>query len=233
MKNLLFILLFSSSLFSQTFNQTDENGKKNGVWKGIYSESKRPRYEGMFIHGSEVGVFKFFDDTAAGTVIATREFDQKTNSCYTIFYNQKSNKVSEGKVANKQFEGLWKYYHEDSNQIMTLENYANGKLVGVRTVYYKSGKIAQETQYKNGVKDGLNKQYDENGIVLESSNFKNNEYNGAAIFRSPANVVVAKGVFVNGKKSGIWEFNSNGKITKENMSLPNRRKFAKKPLPKP
>ena len=60
--------MFSISLFAQEFNQLDSNGKKQGLWKGVYEESKRPRYEGTFEHGKEVGMFKFFDDTKAGTV---------------------------------------------------------------------------------------------------------------------------------------------------------------------
>src|SRR5690242_15808174 len=110
----IFLFLFQTVvLFAQDLNQLDGNGKKHGLWKGIYEESKRPRYEGTFDHGKEVGVFKFFDDTKAGTVIATRDFSAGDNSCYTIFYNQKNNKVSEGKVLNKLFVGEWKYYHED------------------------------------------------------------------------------------------------------------------------
>ena len=107
MKYILTFLLLSISVISvaQEFNKLDENGKKHGLWKGIYEESQRPRYEGTFEHGKETGMFKFFDDTKAGTVIATREFNSKDNSCYTIFYNQKNNKVSEGKVVNKVYEG--------------------------------------------------------------------------------------------------------------------------------
>ena len=62
MKYILLGLLISLSVFSQDFNKLDENGKKNGLWKGIYEESKRPRYEGTFEHGKEIGMFKFFDD---------------------------------------------------------------------------------------------------------------------------------------------------------------------------
>ena len=123
MKYIVIIFFFTVSIFGQNTNQLDTNGKKQGVWKGIYEESKRPRYEGTFEHGKEVGMFKFFDDTNAGTVIATREFNTKDNSCYTIFYNQKGNKVSEGKLVNKLHEGEWKYYHENSPLVMTSENY--------------------------------------------------------------------------------------------------------------
>jgi antitoxin component YwqK of YwqJK toxin-antitoxin module len=230
MKKLLLILFFSSSIFAQETNKLDEKGLKHGLWKGAFEESKRPRYEGTFEHGKEVGLFKFFDDTKAGTVIATREFNPKDNSCYTIFYNQNKNKVSEGKLINKEYVDEWKYYHEDSPQIMTIENYVNGKLNGLRSVFYPSGKIAEEINYKNGIKEGSYKNYAENGIVFEESIYKNGEYDGLAIFRSPQNVVVAKGMYAKGVKVGIWEFNTNGKITKENMSKQKVRKFIKRPI---
>ena len=50
----IMVFWFSTTLFSQSeFNKSDEYGKKNGVWKGIYEESKRPRYEGTFDHGKK------------------------------------------------------------------------------------------------------------------------------------------------------------------------------------
>lgn len=224
------ILLLTTVSFSQEINKLDAQGKKDGLWKGKYESSKRPRYEGAFNHGKEVGIFKFFDDTQVGTVVATREFSDKDNSCYTIFYNQKKSKVSEGKVVNKLFEGEWKYYHEDSEKIMTLENYVGGKLNGIRKVFYVDGKIAEETTYKLDVKNGSYKKYAANGIVFEESNYKNGQLDGPAIFRNDKNIVVSKGLFKNGKKEGIWEFNNNGKITKENASKPNKIKFVKKPI---
>ena len=221
MKYLLLSLLISISVFAQDINKLDENGKKNGLWKGFYEESKRPRYEGVFEHGKEIGTFKFYDDTKAGTVIATREFNAKDNSCYTIFYNQNKNKVSEGKVLNKQFEGEWKYYHEDLPSIMTLELYVNGKLNGIRKVFYKSGEIAEETAYKDGIKSGAYKSYAENGIVLEESIYKNGEYDGQAIYRNVDNQIAAQGLFKNGKKVGMWKMLEKGKLKDVNMNYQN------------
>ena len=218
----LFLLFSSHIMIGQSdFNKLDEKGKKHGVWKGFYAESKRQRYEGTFEHGKEVGLFSFYDDTKAKSVMATREFNSTDNSAYTIFYDQAKNKVSEGKVINKLFDGEWKYYHKASKAIMTVENYKNGKLEGLRSVYYPNGKIAEETTYKNNVKDGVYKNYSENGIVLEESIYKNNEFNGLAVFKDPKGNIVSKGEFLNGKKSGIWQFYTNGKLVKEiNMSNP-------------
>jgi len=217
-------VLCCQAVFSQANNNPlDEKGKKHGVWKGTYEGSGRPRYEGTFEHGKEVGVFNFFDDTKAKSIIATRTFNPDDNSCYTIFYDQKKNIVSEGKEVNKLREGQWKYYHKASKSIMILENYKNGKLDGTRTVYYPSGKIVDEIIYKNGLKEGVYKKYSESGIVMESSFFKNGEYDGEAIYKDPNDLVVAKGMFKKGKKVGKWQFFVNGKLTsEEDMNKPKK-----------
>ena len=226
---LLFLVTTNASFSQNDFNKLDEKGLKNGVWKGFYEESKRPRYEGTFEHGKEIGTFKFFDDTKAGTVIATREFNKKDNSCYTIFYNQKNNKVSEGKVVNKVYEGEWLYYHEDLPSIMAREFYKKGKLNGKRTVYFKNNKVAEEVNYVNGLKEGAYKHYTENGILLEESNYVKGEFHGDAIFRDPEGNIVAKGKFKNGKKVGMWQFYELGKlVSEENMSYPKKAKKEKK-----
>ncbi|MFV5692591.1 toxin-antitoxin system YwqK family antitoxin [Flavobacterium sp. LT1R49] len=228
----IFVLFFLNVFYLQAqndFNKLDQNGKKHGLWRGLYEESKRPRYEGTFVHGKETGVFNFYDDTKVKSIIATREFNPADNSAYTIFYDQNKNKVSEGKVVNKLFEGQWKYYHQASKIVMTIENYINGKLEGLRTVFYPSGKIAEEISYKNNLKNGIYKKYTEKGIVLEESIFKNNEYNGLAIFKDTDGNIVSKGAFVNGKKTGIWQFFEKGKKVKDvNMNYPEKNIKSKK-----
>lgn len=222
-KKIILGLLFLNTVMvsAQDSNKSDASGKKDGIWKGTYEVSKRPRYEGTFNHGKETGIFSFFDDTKKGDVIATRDFSANDGSSYTIFYDQSKNKVSEGKEIGKASEGEWKYYHKASKVLMTLENYKNGKLEGIKTVYYPNAKIAEEMNYVGGLKEGIYKKYGQNGILLEQSTYKNNEYNGDAVFYDADGVVASKGKFVNGKKANMWQFYLKGKLTKEvNMSDP-------------
>ncbi|WP_343618555.1 hypothetical protein [Flavobacterium sp.] len=222
-KRILIVLAFINVFLvnAQTeFNKVDADGKKDGVWKGFY-ESKRPRYEGTFSHGKETGIFKFFDDTKKGDVIATRDFTANDGSSYTIFYDQSKNKVSEGKEIGKDREGEWKYYHKASKVLMISENYKKGKLDGPRTVYYPNAKVAEEMTYVNGSREGTYKKMGQNGTPLELTTYKNNEFNGDAVFYDADGAVASKGKFVNGKKAGIWQFYTKGKLTKEvNMSDP-------------
>lgn len=232
-KNSLWVLICLNIYGIQAqnvYNKLDDKGNKNGLWKGFYADTQNPKYEGTFDHGKEVGTFTFFDNTKTKIVIATREFNPKDNSAYTIFYDQLKNKVSEGKVVNKLYEGKWTYYHKASKTVMTIENYSKGNLEGLRSVFYPTGKIAEEINYKNNQKNGLYKRYTETGIIIEESHYKNDQFNGLAIFRDADDgKMVSKGKFVNGKKTGIWQFFEKGKLVKEeNMSFPQSSSKAKK-----
>lgn len=224
----IIVLFVMSFVFSnaQEINQLNPKGNRHGLWKGVYEKSKRPRYEGVFNDGKETGIFKYFDDTKAGTVIATRDFSKGNGSCYTIFYDQKGNKVSEGVLLNRIPEGEWKYYHFEKNAIMSVENYKKGKLHGEKKVFYKDGTLAEISNYSNGVLNGVYKKYAENSNLLEESGYKDGHLNGAVSYYDGANNLVFKGEYKNGKKVGYWETYENGKlVSKEKVTHYTRKTF--------
>src|SRR5690554_6112593 len=199
----------------EKINQFDQAGNRHGLWKGVHEETNRPRYEGVFKNGKETGVFKYFDDTRAGSVIATRDFSKGDGSAYVTFFDQKGNKVSEGLInKNKQHEGEWRYYHKESPQLMTVETFANGKLHGKSTVYYPDGKLASETIYVNGVKEGVFKKYSQQGIVLEEIPYRNNQFYGLVTYRDIKGNIIAQGLYEKGLKKGIWKYYEDGKLIK-------------------
>lgn len=209
----LLLLVFTFS-FSQE-NQMDSSGKRHGLWKGYHEKTKKLRYEGNFDHGKELGVFKYYADNKENTLMATRDFSQGDGSCYTVFYDTKKFKVSEGNLVNKKPEGLWKYYHFESDKIMNLENYKNGKLNGEKNVYYKNGQIAEKSYYKAGSLDGKYVKYAENGNLIEESNYVNGNLNGKVAYYDGEGNVLVKGEYKNNKKSGTWETYENGKLVKK------------------
>ena len=219
MKNLVVLFLLAFAGLQAQTNQTDSEGRKHGLWKGVYPESKRPKYEGTFEHGKEVGVFKFFDDTKAGTVIATRDFSRQPGAAYTTFYDQRNNKVSEGNVVGKQYEGKWIYYHRQSPTIMATEFYKKGQLDGVRQVFYPDGKLAEETTYVAGVKSGLYKKYAQTGTVLEEVTYVNGELEGPAIYRNPDGKIMSKGNYKKGAKHGMWTITEDGKTRQQKFPI--------------
>ena len=222
------LVLFVLPVSAQDINKLDANGKKHGAWKGYFEESQRVKYEGTFDHGKETGIFTFYDDTKIHTVVATRDFSKGNNSAYTTFFDPKKNKVSEGNVVNKQYEGEWKYYHEASPAVMTTETYKEGKLHGKRTVFYKSGKVAEEAVYTNGIIEGPYRKYTENGVVLEEGTYKKGQLDGIVIYRDADGTIASKGPYVDGLKKGMWEFYKEGKLVKKEK-YPVVKKFAKLP----
>lgn len=218
MKKFFSIILFFSLLIVHSqdkINQFDEKGNRHGLWRGTHKESNRIRYEGSFEHGKEKGIFKYFDDTKAVKVIATRDFSKGDGSCYAVFYDQKGNKVSEGKLVNKLPEGEWKYYHFESKQLMSIEFYKKGKLNGFRKVFYREGTLAEETNYILGIKEGNSKTYSEKGKLIDSHNYKNGEFDGIASYYDGLGNKMYEGSYVNGKRVGTWKFFEKNKVIKE------------------
>lgn len=227
MKKILVLLTLLISFFNYSqdkINQLDDKGERHGLWKGIYEETKRPRYEGVFEHGKETGVFKYFDDTKAGKVIATRDFSRGNGYCYVTMFDRKDNIVSEGLLINKEYEGEWKIYHKESKVVMTSENYKKGKLNGVKKIFYDDGSVAEILNYVDGKREGNYKRYGVNEKILEDLNYKGNELHGLATFYDGLGKIILQGQYTNGVKSGIWKTYENGKVVKEETA----RKFSSK-----
>jgi antitoxin component YwqK of YwqJK toxin-antitoxin module len=194
-------------------NQNDAEGKRHGQWKGTYEKSKRPRYEGTFEHGKETGTFKYFNDDAKSTLMATRVFNAD-GSCYTTFFDENGKKVNEGKEVNKQREGEWKMYFKGKDMVLQLENYKAGKLDGLTKLYYDNGKVSEEINYKDGVRNGSYKKYTPAGKLEEDSVYKDGKLNGPATFYDDNGVLAAKGQYTGNIKSGKWLYYKNGKVEK-------------------
>ncbi|WP_235894338.1 toxin-antitoxin system YwqK family antitoxin [Flavobacterium zepuense] len=209
----VFFISICTGLQAQGTNKNDADGKRHGLWKGTYEASKRPRYEGTFDHGKETGTFKFFEDNAASILAATRTF-AADGSCITTSF-EKGVKSSEGKEVNKLREGEWKFYHPDGKAVMSIENYAKGKLTGTRKVFYTDGITAEEAQYTNGLKNGTYKKFSPKGTLFEQTTYKDDKLNGPAQFNSAQGQLTSKGNYTNDVKTGKWLYYTNGKLTKE------------------
>ena len=165
-----FLLFFGILFIQQTIlsqentNQFDANGKRHGVWKKYYPTTKQLRYEGQFNHGVETGVFKFYCQDCKDQPMAVKRFSSEGNVASVQYFTIKGKLVSEGEMEGKNRVGEWVYYQEKSKDVMTREQYTNGKLDGVKTTYYPNGEKTEETHYKNGLKQGENMYYSPEGV---------------------------------------------------------------------
>jgi len=215
---LLIILGFIPSLISaQDINQFDANGKRHGIWKKNFEKTDKIRYQGEFFHGKEIGLFKFYIYIKKRSVLtATKQFNEKDNSAEVKFFSSRGKVISEGKMNVKLYVGKWLYYHNNSEKIMTVENYNdNGVLHGKRFVYYKNGKLTEEANYIDGSIEGVSKWYSKEGVLLKAFIYENNELHGLAKYYAEDGVMLVQGSYKRGKKTGVWKYYNNGRLVKQ------------------
>lgn len=218
MRNIFVVLLLVASglVSAQNLNQFDADGERHGKWKKNFEGTKVVRYEGEFNHGKEVGQFKFYKNINEKPVLtATRDFNNDGTAKVT-FYASNGKVVSEGLMRDRTYVGAWKYYHNNSYQLMTLEHYNNsGELEGDRIVYYVNGQMAEETFYKNGKLDGKAIWYSEDGVIIKKYLYDMGLLHGKASFYDKAGKILAEGIYRNDKKHGIWKYYENGELKEE------------------
>ncbi len=222
-------LLVSTVVFSQEINQLDANGKRHGVWKKTFDNSNVLRYEGAFLHGKEVGLFKFYLNVKNKAVLsATKEFNENDNRAYVKFLASTGKVISEGTMDGKKYVGEWKYYQKSNNKLLIVEHYTDaGVLDGERLVYYPNGQVAEKQFYKNGLKDGVFTRYTDKNVVLEELVYVNGELHGYSKYYSPKGELIIEGAYKKGKKEGVWKYYENGKL-KEEKDLSETPKYIKK-----
>lgn len=212
----LFIIVsgINFSFAQEEFNKFDQAGKRDGKWRGYYEDTKVLRYEGTFKNGKEIGVFKYYDNVKKQQLLATREFNEANTSCFTVFYNGKS-KVSEGVIDNKKYQGQWRYFHKNSPSVMTIENYTDGQLNGVRKVFFPNEVLAEETNFVKGVKEGVSKKYNKKGILLEEFSYSKGEIDGVINYYDIKGDLIIKGQYKKGLAVGMWSYFKDGQKIKE------------------
>ena len=178
-----FLLIFVSTFaFAQEINQFDSEGKRHGIWKKNFEDTDQIRYHGAFEHGKEVGEFKFYKLVKKKSVLtATKVFNPNDNSAEVKFLASNGKVISEGKMNGKLYVGKWVYYHNKSDEIMTLENYNNnGELDGEKLVYYKEGVVAERANFVADKQQGKSLWYSIKGVLLKEFVYDNGELHGVA-----------------------------------------------------
>lgn len=212
------ILFFLSCIvIAQDVNQLDPDGNRHGIWEKKFDGTNQIRYLGEFNHGKEIGLFKYYELVKKKSVLsATKQFNKNDNLAYVKFLAANGKIISEGKMNGKLNVGEWKYYHGGSNKIMTIENYNDdGQLNGDRVVYYKDGKIAEESHYITGSLEGVSRWFSPKGIEIKTFVYEKNELHGMSKYFSDEGELLAEGLYKRGRKTGVWKYYNNGKLVKE------------------
>lgn len=71
-----------------------------------------------------------------------------------------------------------RYYDDDRRKLQVETPYKNGKINGVKKVYYESGQLSRETLFENGKTNGVVKSYYKSGQLEEEVTYENDKVNG-------------------------------------------------------
>jgi len=218
----LFNLFFIGISVAQEFNSLDENGERHGPWRKYYDGAKQLRYEGVFNHGKEQGVFKFYNRKSGDQPSATKSYTSGSTILDVVFYQKDGKKASAGQMNGRKRIGEWTYYHKDGQHVMTTERYENDILNGERIVYYMNGQIAQKQYYTQGKLEGEEVNYSDKGVLLSSYTYVNGILEGIVKIYNDTGSLLREGYYKADKKDGIWKYYKNGKLEKE-VKFPNNK----------
>lgn len=232
-KRLFFVLAFfacfftSSTINAQKINQFDKNKKRTGVWKKYYS-NKRIRYVGQFENGKEVGEFKFYDIRSSDHPVIIKTFFQDSDSLFVQFYTISGKIETEGVLNGRKRVGNWKYFYADG-ELMSEENYKDGKLHGEQLIYYPDGQVTEFAVYKNGLKDGVISKYSSKGVLIEEITFTEGKPNGLAKYFELNGDLKETGHYKFGKRIGTWQYYMDGEVaTEEELKKKKKSTYTKK-----
>ncbi len=223
MKNILLVFFFGigfgvyNCLSQEQINQTDAQGERHGVWEKYYPGTQQLRYKGQFEHGREIGEFKFYCEDCKDRPTVIKRFNPHNDIAEVKYFTIKGKLVSEGSMKGKDRVGEWIYYHKDSREIMTRENYKFGKLDGQTITYYPNGKITEEIEYNQGIKEGENNYYSPRGVLIKKLIYREGELDGPATYYDALGNAVIEGYYKRGKKYGLWKYYQDGKMFLEEV----------------
>jgi antitoxin component YwqK of YwqJK toxin-antitoxin module len=209
--------LFPGFIHAQEINQFDADGQRHGKWSKNFEDTDQMRYQGQFDHGKEIGLFNYYKLIGKKSKLAaTKEFNANDNTAQVKFLSLGGKIISEGKMTDKLFVGKWVYYHKNSDVIMTIENYnEQGELHGKKQVFYDNAQLAEEIDYVNGKMHGTSKHYAVNGVLVKSYIYENDELHGMSKHYDGNGTILIDGRYKRGKKTGVWNYYSNGKVVKQ------------------
>lgn len=198
-----------------------------------YWDDKSLKGQGPAKGKEKQGRWTLYHKTSGEKLGEGEYLNNKQHGMWTFYYKngQKSN---EGEMIEEQRTGEWKGYHE-TGELMWKANYVIkektesgftmmiGGMEGVKTSFFKSGKVWKEEEFRDGVKNGRSQEYYEDGKPKEIAWFKNNQKDGQATEWYPSGKKRMEGANAADEKTGKWRFyHDNGQMAADASFIKNK-----------
>ena len=201
---LIILIIFPFVCFGQ-INTIDKKGWKQGAWAKYYPDNKTAIYTGQFKDNKPTGEFRYF--FSSGKLKAIIQHQDKNNLSYARFYFENEQLMSEGRYKQMKRDSLWINYSsegfiisremyisdklnglrvtyylegqsEDTEKMLTIENYKDSLLNGSFEAYFMKGNCKEKGGYLKGKKEGEWLTFNSNNVLISRSNYKNDLLQG-------------------------------------------------------
>ncbi len=137
--------------------------------------------------------------------------DNLRNGLY-IRYSGPNERISAGNYVNGSREGQWKFYYPEGYEVCT---YRNDKKESPATLFYKSGKVADQYSYREDEKynDGDVKAFYEDGTPKKSGHFTDGQMDGKFLAWYPNGQLRYEENYVADQQAGLTlAYDENGNV---------------------
>ena len=215
MKQFLFFILIAMiplAGFSQaTLNEKDAAGRRQGQWIKLDSAGRK-FYEGQFKNNIPQGTFKYYYPGGNMKAVSVFSDDGKTTTTTTYFPNGKKN--AEGKYSNEKRDGLWRFFSEFDESLVSEENYKAGKKNGVAKTFFSGKTVVEVITWKDGLREGSWMQYFDDASIKLQGTYKNDLKEGKLTVFYPTGQKLTEGQYLHGYPDGKWfTYDLDGKLS--------------------
>ena len=211
-------------------NQINKKNQKTGNWIGYHKETNTKRYNGSFIDGNPIGLFKYF--TKEGRVSAKVNFINDSLSSSEMYFDN-GFVMAKGKFINQMKQGKW-FTYSRTGKLLNVFNFDKGAMEGTQYLYYpadqetNSVKIMEEYNCLNGLKNGSWKQYFKLGRLKSEGNYSMGKRDGIFIYYFANGTIDSKGSFKNNLKDGNWFYYDGEKANMKKLTYEKGKLIEKK-----
>jgi antitoxin component YwqK of YwqJK toxin-antitoxin module len=222
--------IFITNAQDTKINQINKKNQKTGNWIGYHKETNTKRYNGSFIDGNPIGLFKYF--TKEGRVSAKVNFINDSLSSSEMYFDN-GLVMAKGKFINQMKQGKW-FTYSRTGTLLNVFNFDKGAMEGTQYLYYpadketNSVKIMEEYNCLNGLKNGSWKQYFKLGRVKSEGNYLMGKRDGIFIYYFANGTIDSKGSFKNNLKDGNWFYYDGEKANMKKLTFEKGKLIEKK-----
>jgi antitoxin component YwqK of YwqJK toxin-antitoxin module len=173
------------------------NGR-NGKWKTFFPSGNIAQETDWF-KGLQNGLQKYYFES--GQIEEESTFKNDKMDGYAKFFYLNGNLKGEG------------IYRDGNRGDVSEKGIPRNGREGKWLIYYKNGKIEQESFWSKGLLNGMYKSFNDSGILIEAVNYKNGKEDGIRKEYFDSGKLKEETTFKNGKKHGpAKSYFENGKI---------------------